>query len=408
MRILFISSYFPEDLSTSIHGVYKRMGMFIDAIKEIAEIDMLFFVDPDNYKPEALKDYEKEFSKHWDTNINLNIYPRSNTNTDNYLSLILSTAAGILSLSNQKGYKEYCGKIQITALEECLERGPDAIFAHRLSAMCPLLLTEKSLPPVFFDMDDIEHVVLNRYIDNRNNLRSNLLKLLIPSLKRGEYNAVRLASKTFVCSEGDRKYLTERFKPAGIVVVPNSINIPVLEPLTKEPNMLFLASDYDPNLQAAEFLIQEIWPEVIKKVPDAKLVIAGISSDRLNTKQGSIPGLELPGFVEDLDALYKKTRLTIVPMLVGGGTRFKIVESAMYARPTVSTSLGAEGIELSDPNEILIQDSPESIAGACVELLKNFELSEKMGLAARKKAKELYDRKNVVNSVKTHILNSLK
>lgn len=408
MHILFISSYFPENLSTSIHGVYKRMGMFIDAIKEIAEIDILFFVDPDNYKPEALKDYEKEFSKHWDTDINLYLCPRTEFNEEDEIRKWLSLGAGIFSFYKQRGRIEYSGSEQLAALEKCLDKDPCAVFAHRLSAMCPLLLTEKSLPPVFFDMDDIEHVVLNRYIENRNNLRSNLLKLLIPSLKRGEYNAVRLASKTFVCSEGDRKYLTEIFKLPGIVVVPNSINIPVLEPLTKEPNMLFLASDYDPNLQAAEFLIQEIWPEVIKKVPDAKLVIAGISSDRLNTKQGSIPGLELPGFVEDLDALYKKTRLTIVPMLVGGGTRFKIVESAMYARPTVSTSLGAEGIELSNPNEILIQDSPESIAGACVELLKNFELSEKIGLAARKKAKELYDRKNVVNSVKTHILNSLK
>ncbi len=408
MRILFISSYFPDNLSTSIHGVYKRMSMFIDAIKEIAEIDMLFFIDPENYKPGAEKDYQKEFSKHWDTEINLYLCPRAEFKEEDEIRKWLSLGAGIFSFYKQRGRIEYSGSEQLEALEKCLDRDHCAIFAHRLSAMCPLLLTEKSLPPVFFDLDDIEHVVFKRYIKNRKNLRSNLLNLLLPSLTKGEYEAVKLATKTFVCSEYDRQYLTEKFKLPGIVVVPNSINIPKLEPLTKEPNMLFLASDYDPNVQAAEFLIQEIWPSVINKVPIAKLIIAGIDPDKFNFNQSDIPGLELPGFVEDLDSLYKQTRLTIVPMLVGGGTRFKIVESAMYGKPTVSTSLGAEGIELSDPNEILIHDTPESISGACVELLKNFELSEKIGLAARKKAKELYDRKNVVNSVKTHISNSLK
>lgn len=408
MRILFISSYFPENLSTSIHGVYKRMGMLIDAIKEIAEIDMLFFVPPENYKPGADIYYQKEFSEHWDKEINLYLCPRAEFNEEDEIRKWLSLGAGIFSFYKQRGKIEYSGSEQLAALEKCLDRKPGAILAHRLSAMCPLLLTEHSLPPVFFDLDDIEHVVLKRYIENRKNLRSNLLNLLIPSLTKGEYEAVKLAEKTFVCSEYDRKYLTEKFKLPGIVVVPNSINIPTLEPLTKEPNMLFLASDYDPNVQAAEYLIQEIWPRVLEKVPRAKLVIAGISPDKLNIEQSDVPGLELPGFVKDLDVLYKKTRSTIVPMLVGGGTRFKIVESAMYGRPTVSTTVGAEGIELADPKEILIQDTPESIAGSCIELLKNYELSVKIGLCARKKAKKLYDRKNVVNSVKTNIMNSLK
>lgn len=385
------------------------MGIFLDAIKEIAEIDMLFYVKPEDYRPENIKETEHSFSNHWNTNINLHICPRVESNTSNYLSLIVSTVAGIPSLLNQKGYKEYCGKKQVRALEECLETSPDAIFAHRLSAMCPLLrISNSSIPPVFFDMDDIEHVVLERYIKNRNNLRSHLLKLLLPSLTRGEYKAVKLASKTFVCSESDRKYLSGKFQLPGISVVPNAINTPKLESLTSELNILFLASDYGLNVQATEFLIQHIWPRVVNKVPTAKLTIAGISPDKLNFKHSDVPGLELPGFVKDLDALYKQTRLAIVPMLVGGGTRFKIIEAAMYGKPTVSTTVGAEGIELADTKEILIEDTPESISGACVELLKDFELSKKIGLAARKKATELYNRRNVVNSIKTHILKSLK
>ncbi len=234
MRILFISSYFPDDLRTKNHGVYKRMRMFIDAIKEIAAIDMLFFVTPDSYKPDAVKDIEHAFSNHFNTDIHLYLCGRSDFKDGTEISKWLSFGASIFSFYKQKGQLEYSGREQIKALQICLDKNPDAVFAHRLSAMCPLLLTTKTLPPVFFDMDDIEHIVFSRNIKNRKNLQSKLLKLLIPSLVKGEYDAIKLAAKTFVCSEIDRSYLRSKFNLPGITVIPNSVAIPELLPLTKE------------------------------------------------------------------------------------------------------------------------------------------------------------------------------
>jgi glycosyltransferase involved in cell wall biosynthesis len=409
-RILFISHYFPYDLSTMVHGTYKRIDTLIDAIKQVASIDMLFYVRQDrNINQNDIPELEKTLSNHWNTNITLHVCPRSETNTNNYLSLILATGAGIPSFLNQKGYKEFSGTKQLKALEECLQRSPDAIFAHRLEAMCPLLrISKRPLPPIIFDLDDIEHVVLERYIKNRNNLRSNLLKLLLPSLTKGEYEAVKLASKTFVCSENDRKYLAEKFKLPGVTVIPNSISVPKLEPLTEEPNLLYLSSDYGPNIQAAEYLVDEIWPKIRYEIPEAKLILAGVSAEKFNFREENVPGLEMPGFVEDLDALYRKVRATAVSLLVGSGTRFKIIEAAMYGKPTVSTRIGAEGIELADTSEILIEDTPESFSDACIKLLSDRDLSKEIGLAARKKAKEFYDRQNVVDTIKKLILEAVK
>jgi glycosyltransferase involved in cell wall biosynthesis len=410
MRILFISSYFLEDPKTSVYGIYKRMDTLIEAIKQVAAIDMLFYVKPDrNYTHSEISELEKTLSNHWNTSITLHICPRSETNTNNYLSLIIATGAGIPSFLNQKGYKEFSGTKQLKALEECLQRSPDAIFAHRLEAMCPLLrISKRPLPPIIFDLDDIEHIVLERYIKNRNNLRSNLLRLLLPSLTRGECEAVKLASKTFVCSENDRKYLREKFKLPGVTVIPNSISIPKLEPLTEEPNLLYLSSDYGPNIQAAEYLVNDIWPKIKNEIPQARLILAGVSADKFNFRKDNVPGLEIPGFVEDLDALYKSIRATAVSLLVGGGTRFKIIEAAMYGKPTVSTKIGAEGIELADTSEILIEDAPKSFAEACIKLLSDKDLSEEIGLAARKKAKDLYDRQNIVVAIKKLILEAVK
>ncbi len=409
MRILFISGHFPDDLKTKVHGVYKRMGTFIDAIKDLAGIDMLFYIDRDlSYSVTQVQELEELFCRHWGADIKLFLCPKARFPDSQGIIKWFNFATGIYSFYNQKGRFEFSGPKQVKALENCLERKPSAICAHRLSSMYPLLLTKKSLPPILFDLDDIEHVVLERYIKNRNNFRSNLLKLLLPSLKRGEYEAVKLASKTFVCSESDRLYLSSKFKLPGISVVPNSVNIPKLEPLTEEPNLLYLSSDYGPNIQAAEYLVNEIWPKIRYELPEAKLILAGVSADKFSFRKDNVPGLEMPGFVEDLDALYKGIRATAVSLLVGGGTRFKIIEAAMYGKPTVSTRIGAEGIELADTSEILIEDTPESFSDACIKLLSDRDLSEEIGLAARKKATELYDRCNVVNSIKTHILESLK
>ena len=409
MRILFISKYFPDDLRIQVHGTFKRMGTFIDAIKEIADIDMLFFVSPDNnYSLSRIAEIEDSFSKHWQARIKLFFCPMADFNGNSGLNEWLSNGSGIYNFFNQQGRYEFSTKTQLDAVENCLTRKPDAIFAKRLSVMCPLMLTRKSLPPVFFDMDDIDHVVITRYIRNKNNLKSKFLYLQLPALTNGEYKAIKLASKTFVCSELDRIYLTKKHKLPGIITIPNSVSIPKLEPITSEPNLLFLGANYKPNIQAAEYLVTKIWPLILDQLPQARLIIAGTSGDKLNLNISEIPRLEVLGFVENLDELYKRVRVTAVPILLGGGTRIKIIEAAAYGKPTVSTTMGAEGLEFSNESEILVRDDPKQFAEACVKLLNDSNLCEKIGLAAREKAIELYDQDNVIISIKQHFMNLLE
>jgi len=121
-----------------------------------------------------------------------------------------------------------------------------------------------------------------------------------------------------------------------------------------------------------------------------------------------IPRLEVLGFVENLDELYKRIRVTAVPILVGGGTRIKIIEAAAYGKPTVSTTMGAEGLEFTNESEILVRDDPKQFAEACVKLFNDSNLCEKIGLAARKKTIKLYDQDNIINSIKQHFMNLLE
>ncbi|MEZ4547536.1 MAG: glycosyltransferase [Thermodesulfobacteriota bacterium] len=408
MKILFISRYLPDD-PQKVHGTFKRIATFIEAFKDIAELDVLFFTPPDYDCSEGQISRLKEFiTRLWNADVRLYLYPMSKFNMDNELMKWISFTQGIFSFSKQRGRIEFSSHEQVRAVEECLGLKPDVIFAHRLSSMCPLLLTKKPLPPIFFDLDDIEHIVLKRYIESRNNLKTKLLYSLLPSLTKGEYNAIELASKTAVCSELDRSYLNEKYGLSGVVTVPNAVDIPRLEPITSEPNLLFLGSIYQPNVDAAHYLVERIWPLVRKKLPQAKLIIAGTSAEKMGLKTTGADGVETPGFVDDLADLYRKVRATAVPILVGGGTRFKIIEAAAYGKPTVATTIGAEGLEFEEGTEILRRDDPETFADACVSLLTDTHLCEKIGLAAREKTIEIYDRQNVIKRIKEHIADMLE
>lgn len=409
MRVLFISRYFPDDPRTKVHGVYKRMGTFIEALKELAELDMLFYTPPGAaYTPAETLELERTLGEHWQADIKLFLASMTEYKQGTTLEKAVSFGKGIFSIFNQYGYFEVSGRKQVRAVEECLERKPDAVFAHRLPSMCPLMLTEAELPPVFFDFDDIEHIVLSRAIEKQKSLKGKLLYLLIPAMKRGEQRAVSMAAETYVCSGKDREYIEREFSQPTAFIIPNSVDMPHPQPDSTAPNLLFLGSDYGANIDAAEFMAGEIWPAVRSSVPGAKLIIAGISPERLKNRGTYVPGIEITGFVCDLDSMYRSSRVIVTPILVGGGTRYKIIEAAAYGKPVVSTSMGAEGLDFAPGKEILIRDDPASFAETCIELLADPSLCEKIGTAAWTKAARLYDRKAVVGIIRERIAGNLK
>ena len=412
MKILFISTFFINDLRTNVHGGYKRMSVFIDAIKEIASLDMLFYVPPAlDITPTLVSKLERSFSKHWNVKINLFLCSKlCLENNKKKIKRWFHYGAGIFSFFRQSICIGTTGLQQLKAFESCLRRNPDAIFVFRLGSISPLLLTHETLPPVFFDLDDIEHIAFKRSIRQMPKWYSKILSYTqIPQLLLGELRAIRLAHKTFVCSEEDRYYLTNRWRQGGVATIPNAVKIPEDQPLTYEPTILFIGSyKHKPNIDAAEFLIEKIWPRVYQLMPSTNLIIAGGNPERIRGYGLSIPGLIFTGFVDDLDALYQKTKIICVPILAGGGTRLKIIEAAAYGKPIVSTGIGAEGLDLRDGRELLLRDDPESFIEAVLLLLKDHSLCERLGSAARARAVRLYDRNNILPLIQRHLKNDSK
>lgn len=408
MRFLFISSYFPQDLKTCKHGVYQRMLMFISALEEIGTLDCLFFVDPDLEISNAyVRTKEKEFKEEWGINISLILVnKRQGRKTSTRWQ---SYGVPAISIYNRAGYYEICGVEQINTLMKCLKKKYDAVFAHRLEVMCLLLLLKKKiLPPIFFDLDDIEHVKFFKDIRQPPKWKGKYLYYLqIPALLWGERKAIALAKKAFVCSENDRKYLKMFLNLSNTVSIANAVNIPKSTlPITNDKNILFLGSyNYKPNIQSAEFLVDKIFPLVRKKIPDVNLIIAGKDPHRLSFCKKDLKGVKIIGFVDDLDKLYSSIKIVCCPIFSGGGTRIKIIEAAAYGKPVVATKIAAEGLNLEDDKEIFIHDDKDSFANRCIDLLQNNNVCENIGIAARKKIIRNYERGKIIKLVQDQVIN---
>lgn len=411
MRTLFISNTFPSDPATDVHGIFQRMRLYIDAGLQLSdELDLLFFVPPAIDVSEAgVARYQELLRKAWSDRVNLflvrhMVNPNFHTNWDRY-------GAGIFNVYRQESYFPTSGEAQIRAIEACLERRPDAVIVHRLAAMLPLMRTRVPLPPVFFDLDDIEHRSHPRRVSTCPRWPGERLTLLhTPALKAGEMRAIRAATNTFVCSELDRAYLSKEARTDNLVVVQNSVPLPTARPPVADgPNLLFVGTfAYGPNVQAANFLVKNIWPLVRAQVPEARLRIVGGHQEVLDDFSNPPDGVDFLGFVPDLDAVYEQTRVVCCPIFAGAGTRIKIVEAAAHGKAIVSTAMGAEGLEFEDGRAVLLLDGTEEFAAACIALLRDPEASARMGAAARMTFLKTYERSAVVGQIAACIKQSLR
>jgi polysaccharide biosynthesis protein PslH len=141
------------------------------------------------------------------------------------------------------------------------------------------------------------------------------------------------------------------------------------------------AMDWEPNVDAAKYFCAEIWPLVLAKVPDAKFRIVGRNPDRrVQALAGS--SVEVTGRVPSVVEHLRQAAVVVVPLRVGGGTRLKIYEAMAAGKAVVSTTVGAEGLDVHHGRDMILADSPIRFAESVVTLLSDADLRSRQGRAA--------------------------
>jgi glycosyltransferase involved in cell wall biosynthesis len=405
VKVLVVTALPAPWASAEQNGIARRFGGFLRALHRVSQDITLLHIVSEAVRAAAgpLDELSRSQSDYWRVPVHVALAPRrtrTETRWNHY-------GAGILDASAQPAWFPYGGADLAAAVGSHLDETPDLVFAHRLPAMLPLLQCGRRLPPVILDMDDIEHrVCVRRTFSKPFYLGKQAQLLQVPVLFRLERQAVAASRLALVCSETDRAYLRRLGFGSAVQVVPNSLPVPAAPPgLVREPTVLFLGDmQYGPNRVAAERMAREIWPLVRARVPDARLLVAGRESKLVAGGGAGLPGVELLGFVPDLDGLYARSRVVCCPITVGGGTRLKLIEAAAYARPIVSTRLGAEGLSLADGREALLRDDNAGFAAACATLLRDDALCLRLGGAARAVMTAAYDVQQVEDRIASMVL----
>jgi glycosyltransferase involved in cell wall biosynthesis len=234
-----------------------------------------------------------------------------------------------------------------------------------------------------------------------------LLRLEAWRMRKYEFRVFAALDNVIVCSELEKGHLAGISRADRVRVVPNGVDCTYFHPPRKgyERNpakVVFTgAMGYSPNSDAAVYFIHEVMPILRKKIqgicfavvgrdPPAELVALGRQwSDVIVT-----------GKVPDVREHVWGARIFVVPIRKGAGTRLKVLEAFAMGIPTVSTSLGAEGIEFTPEQDLLLADDPAFMADRIVELLQNPSRCEAIGKRAMALARSRYDWKAVTEGLR--------
>ena len=143
---------------------------------------------------------------------------------------------------------------------------------------------------------------------------------------------------------------------------------------------------------AIVWFARQVFPSVLTQVLDARFVIVGKNPpEEVSSLSGRNGPIQVTGYVSDPTPYLAETAVLIVPLHAGGGMRVKIPDAWCWGLPVVSTSVGAEGIDVRAGQNILIADSPETLAAAVIRVLQNRELGVELGQSGRHWVKERYN-----------------
>jgi glycosyltransferase involved in cell wall biosynthesis len=213
--------------------------------------------------------------------------------------------------------------------------------------------------------------------------------------KLSSYERIMLNSADLVLAVSDADAAKLRGRRADPRVVPNGIDTDAFAfkaPDSSPGRTIFFVGplDYRPNADAVRWLVSQILPRLRARIPGARLRLVGRGSERIQAD-----GVDALGYVADADAELRRADALIVPMRMGSGTRFKVLEAMAAGIPVVSTPLGLAGIAAQPNTHALVETGADDLAGAAARILEDRALARGMAQAARSLIEKHYAWKRI-------------
>jgi glycosyltransferase involved in cell wall biosynthesis len=383
MKILFISNWYPYP---PINGAKIRIYNLIRQLARHHEIDLVSFTqtipleDAQASKP-SLRQYCAS----------VDIFPKRPF--DPGLTFLLQN---IFSPYPRSVSQSYNPEIDQLIRGKIKSKPYDVIIASEVNApsVVSYLATKTERLPVVLDGIEVG-VEKNAFSEAKSSLTRLRRGLTWWRLKNFTKMLLEGCSIVTVPSQLEKDNLLS-ISPASdkIRIIPHCLDLDDFTQdygLAEPETIVFTGSfTYRANADAVIFFLDRIYPLIKAERPGLQLKIVGSTDGVDLTRWSGDRSIEFTGLLKDVKPAVARSWMSIVPLRIGGGTRLKIIESMALGTPVVSTSRGAEGLEVVSGDSILIADEPGQFAQAVLDILKNQALHDRLSNGGLALVKERY------------------
>ncbi len=230
---------------------------------------------------------------------------------------------------------------------------------------------------------------------------------IVSNLLEAETSLYKVVDGIFCCSQKDLDTFTElnnKKIPMGYVV-PNGVDTTFFGHTVNNSgeqmkNIIFCGNlDYEPNKEGLLWFYKNVWPMIIRRLPDRLLYVIGKGNRQAYHELLNDKTVKFIGEVDEVTPWYRKCNIAIAPLMQGSGTRLKILEAMSLGNPVVTTTIGVEGIEAHKDNDVLVADDPAGFADKIIQLSSDPVKASFISVNARRLVENKYSWNIIGNSL---------
>lgn len=268
-----------------------------------------------------------------------------------------------------------------------LADGPDVVVVDFVHAAA-LLPRWPAMPTVVFT-HNCEAEIYERHADNETRAWMKWIwRQQARKMKHFEAGVLKRADRVVAVAERDALRFSETYGIDDAQTIPTGVEIerfPWREPQGSGRVVFAGSMDSAANIDGVQWLLDSIWPQVVRQRPTAQLVIVGKKPPAELVRQGdALRGVQFTGRVPDVVPYMSGADVFVIPLRVGGGTRMKAFEAMAAGAPLVSTELGVEGLDLVAGRHYLGADDENAMASAILRLLDDAGLRQRLSIDGRR------------------------
>jgi glycosyltransferase involved in cell wall biosynthesis len=361
MKILLVSSFLPYPLYS---GGHIRLFNLIKQLSSKHEITLICEIRDyqTNNDVEKLKKLCKRV---------ITINRRKQWSLENIIKSVFSSNAFLIAGHTLPKMKEYIEKILAENDYDLIHCETSYVFQNIPETNIPIVLVEHN----------IEYSIYEKFAQQKGKIMNALLSIDVKKLKRIEESFWKKASVTVAVSSQEEKIIRKIARKTALV--PNGVDLDSFHLKTynfssDKKTILFIGDfNYIQNQDAAQFLLSEIYPRIKERdsTNNISLWIVGRKIPESIKRKTEDPSVRFDeNATQPTHEIFSAATLLLAPLRVGGGTQYKILESLAVGTPVVTTTLGKEGLAVTDNENILIADSPSALASITERILHDEKL----------------------------------